>query len=95
MTLNTLSHIRVTYHGRNEKNISDFLSSTNVVKGVDLDDVSSTGDIVEIDESQAWFWTEEWQARHRLAISELSSGNYVEFDNGDDFIASLDNLENE
>ena len=94
MTLNTLSPIRVTY-GRYEMRASDYLSSTDVVKGVDLANISSTSDLVEIDESQAWFWTEEWQARHRLAISELDSGNYLEFESGDDFIASLDNLENE
>ena len=50
---------------------------------------------VEIDLSQAWFWTDEWQARHHAAITELESGDYVEFENGDDFIASLDNDENE
>jgi hypothetical protein len=50
---------------------------------------------IGIDVSQVWFWGEEWQARYKLAISELDSGDYVEFDNGDDFIASLDNLENE
>lgn len=94
MTLNTLSPIRVTY-GRYEMRASDYLSSTDVVKGVDPANISSAGDLVEIAESQAWFWTEEWQARHRLAISELDSGNYLEFESGDDFIASLDNLENE
>jgi hypothetical protein len=48
---------------------------------------------IEIDASQAWFWADEWQARHKLAVSELESGDYLEFTNGDDFIASLDNLD--
>ncbi len=48
---------------------------------------------VGIDASQAWFWTEEWQARHKTAISELDSGDYHEFDNGNDFVSSLDDLD--
>lgn len=44
---------------------------------------------VEIDPDQAWFWTEEWQAKEREADEELSQNQFEEFDNMDDFINSL------
>jgi hypothetical protein len=45
--------------------------------------------LAERDPDQAWFWTTEWQAGERQADEDLSSGNYEDFDNMDDFIASL------
>ena len=48
-----------------------------------------TGRIVEIDPEQLWFWTPEWQAGERLVDEELRSGQYEEFDNMDDFLATL------
>jgi hypothetical protein len=48
-----------------------------------------SGERVEIDPEQAWFWTEEWQAKEREADKDLREGRYEEFDNLDDFINSL------
>jgi hypothetical protein len=51
--------------------------------------VTPSGELVEIDESQAWFWSEEWQAGEREADEDLLLGRYKDFDNMDDFINSL------
>lgn len=48
-----------------------------------------TGELVEIDPEQLWFWTEEWQAKEREVDEELRRGDYEVFDNIDDFIDSL------
>ena len=50
------------------------------------------GEWIQIDPSQAWFWTDEWQSRHKLAISELENGDYEEFKTGNDFLNSIKNL---
>lgn len=50
---------------------------------------SQTKERIEIDPEQAWFWTEEWQAKERQADEDIAEGRYEEFDNLDDFIASL------
>jgi len=44
---------------------------------------------VEIDPEQAWFWSEEWQAGERKVDEDLRLGRYEDFDDMDDFIASL------
>lgn len=41
------------------------------------------------DKSQAWFWTEEWQAMEREADEDLRLGRYEDFDTMEDFINSL------
>ena len=48
-----------------------------------------TGELVQIDPEQRWFWTEEWQAREREADEDLANGRYEEFDDFEDFINSL------
>ena len=48
-----------------------------------------TKEPVEIDPNQAWFWTEEWQAKEREVDEDIKAGRYEEFDNMDDFIDSL------
>jgi hypothetical protein len=47
------------------------------------------GYLAERDPEQAWFWTAEWQAGEREADEDLWTGNYEDFENMDDFIASL------
>lgn len=42
-----------------------------------------------IDKSQAWFWTEEWQAGEREADLNIQRGEVVEFDNVEDAIRHL------
>jgi hypothetical protein len=41
------------------------------------------------DESQAYFWTPEWQAGEQEAEEDIAAGRVYEFDNVDDLIASL------
>ena len=48
-----------------------------------------TGQVVEIDPQQLWFWTPEWQADERRVDEELRAGLYEEFDNIDEFVATL------
>ena len=42
-----------------------------------------------IDKSQAWFWTESWQAKEREADLSIERGDVEEFDNVEDAIRYL------
>jgi hypothetical protein len=42
-----------------------------------------------IDASQAWFWTEEWQAGEREADADRAAGRSERFDSGEEFLAAL------
>jgi hypothetical protein len=48
-----------------------------------------TGQIVQIDPDQRWFWTEEWLAKELEAEQALRDGEYEDFDDMDDFLATL------
>lgn len=48
-----------------------------------------TNAVVEIDPDQLYFWTDQWQAGEREVDDHLAAGEYEEFDDIDDFIASL------
>jgi len=43
-----------------------------------------------IDESQAYFWTAEWQAAEREASADIAAGRAHEFEDVEDLIASLE-----
>ncbi len=43
-----------------------------------------------IDATQAWFWTDAWQAGEREAADDLAAGRSRVFDSSDSFFASLD-----
>jgi len=43
-----------------------------------------------IDASQAWFWSERWQAMEREASADIAAGRVKRFDSADDLIAELD-----
>jgi AbrB family looped-hinge helix DNA binding protein len=43
-----------------------------------------------IDKSQAYFWTEAWQAGEREAEEDLRAGRMKEFETLEDLIADLD-----
>jgi hypothetical protein len=44
----------------------------------------------EVDPDQAWFWTEEWQAKEREADAAIAAGEGTFFESADDFLAALD-----
>lgn len=44
---------------------------------------------VRVPVEQAWFWTQEWQAKEREADDDLAAERYSEFENVDDLIADL------
>ena len=50
-----------------------------------------TGETVEIDPDQAYFWTEEWQKGEREADEDIAAGRVKTFDTMEDFLADLDN----
>lgn len=43
-----------------------------------------------IDAAQAWFWTEEWQARVRMSVREIAAGQGEVSESDEDFLAALD-----
>ncbi|MEO1256788.1 MAG: hypothetical protein AAFY41_18140 [Bacteroidota bacterium] len=44
-----------------------------------------------IPSEDAWFWSEEWQAKEKEANEELARGEYVAFDNVNDALNYLHN----
>ena len=45
-----------------------------------------------IDASQAWFWSDRWQAMEREADAAIAAGRVRRFTSGDDLLAELENL---
>ena len=43
-----------------------------------------------IDASQAWFWSERWQAMEREADADIAAGRIQRFNSVDDLLAELD-----
>ncbi len=48
-----------------------------------------SGDVIEIDPDQAWFWTPSWQAGEREVDDDLAAGTYEEFASMDEFLNTL------
>lgn len=46
-------------------------------------------DLIAIDSSQSWFWTEEWQAGEREVDAHIAAGEIEEFDSIDDMFDAL------
>lgn len=44
------------------------------------------------DPDQAWFWTEEWQEKHRQAEEEHAAGLGTVYLDPDDFLREIENL---
>ena len=42
-----------------------------------------------LENDQAWYWTEQWQAGERAAEADLAAGRYQDFDAMEDFIKDL------
>jgi len=45
-----------------------------------------------IDASQAWFWSDRWQAMEREADAAIAAGHVRRFNSGNDLFAELENL---
>jgi hypothetical protein len=43
----------------------------------------------EIDPSQAWVWTPEWQEKLQRSLDDLEAGRTKKYASGEDFLASL------
>lgn len=39
--------------------------------------------------NQAWFWTDDWQAKEREADEDIAAGQTRSFDTDDDFLAAV------
>jgi hypothetical protein len=48
-----------------------------------------TNQLIEIDSSQAWFWTKEWQLGEQKVDEEFAAGKYEDFESIDDFFAEI------
>ena len=48
-----------------------------------------SGDVIEIDPDQAWFWTPSWQAGEREVDDDLAADKYEEFGSMDEFLNTL------
>jgi hypothetical protein len=71
--------IRYYDYGRVEKRADEFVSFGTVVNSTSLF------------QEQDW-WTEEWQARHEEAISDLAEGRFTVYETGQDFLAAMDEV---
>lgn len=49
---------------------------------------------VAVPADQAWFWSEEWQAREREADADRASGRHTDHANEEEFLGHLDRLAN-
>ena len=54
--------------------------------------VTSVSGIFDPEESQAYYWTEEWQAGEREADEDIAAGRVRTFDNPADAIKFLEDL---
>ncbi len=59
------------------------------------DETPPTGQDVEHDPDQAWYWTPEWQEKERQADEDKAAGRFKEYSSMDDFIADLLNDDEE
>ena len=48
-----------------------------------------TNERIDIDPSQEWFWTEEWQLGEKRVDKELAEGKYNDFNSVDELFSSL------
>ncbi|MGH3320630.1 MAG: AbrB/MazE/SpoVT family DNA-binding domain-containing protein [Streptosporangiaceae bacterium] len=46
--------------------------------------------LTTIPADQAWFWTEEWQAKEREADEDIAAGRGRIFDSDEEFLAALE-----
>jgi antitoxin PrlF len=58
-------------------------------------EVSDSGEVIlrplaTVDRSQAWFWTQDWQAGEREATEQARQGEGEVFQTGPDFLDALE-----
>ncbi len=56
---------------------------------------SDVNEAEERDPSQAWYWTKEWQEAERKADEDLEAGRYKTFATMEEFLADLDDDDDE
>lgn len=49
-----------------------------------------TGEVVEIDPEQAWFWTDEWQAGEREADADIAAGRVTSYYSIEEFLEDIE-----
>lgn len=42
---------------------------------------------------QAWFWTDEWQAKEREADEDIAAGRTIRYESDEDFLAALRDID--
>lgn len=61
------------------------------VRLVERDDgVIELHPVLGIPASQAWFWSERWQAMEREADADIAAGRVTTFDGPEEFLVDLD-----
>jgi AbrB family looped-hinge helix DNA binding protein len=60
---------------------------------VDENGVITVTPLVQVPDSERWFWTEEWQKGETEANEDIKAGRMKSFDNVDDLIAELNSDE--
>ena len=43
----------------------------------------------QFDPTQAWVWTEEWQAKLEASLADTQAGRVTEYDSGEAFLEAL------
>ena len=73
----------VVGYGKMETRADRYFVSSGATKSVD------SASLVQVDESQAWFWTEKWQAAETAIQADFDAGRVHRFANVEDAIAAL------
>jgi AbrB family looped-hinge helix DNA binding protein len=93
-----LSVARVTLRGKGQLTLPEETRTAAGLAEGDLLDVEITDEGIllrpqgVIDATQAWFWTEEWQAGEREADADLAADRGESFDSGEEFLDALRTL---
>lgn len=65
--------------------------------GAQVEIIDRDGEIVlipyvAVPAAQAWFWSEQWQAREREADADLAEGRATTFDTAEDLLEHLEHI---
>ena len=84
-----MANARETYHGFISLQTRGVLALPPEVRKRLLLDSPGAQVQVPVPASQAWFWTDAWQARERQVDEDLAAGRVTSYDDGESFLASL------